>query len=173
MAVSEEHSTAQVRLASTDDVAELVPLNEGLFVEDAGTRDPFTVKGFDSRDYFSELIADGSRNVVWAADVGGAVVGYVVGRFKDSGDLRSVSTAVLESMFVHPDHRNARVGTALVEAFLRWAQELGAGSAVVTAYAENAGAIRIYERFGWRPKHVTFDMAVSGRGGSTDGIIQV
>lgn len=150
-----------VRPATMEDAPAVVPLNEGLFAEDAGTRDPFTnPSGFDRFEYFTELIADGRRNVAWAADVGGGVVGYLVGRFREPDDFRRVSTGVLESMFVHPDHRNAGVGTALVETFLQWARDNGAGSVAVTAYAENTDAIRFYERFGWRPKHVTLDMAM-------------
>lgn len=133
----------------------------GLFTEDSGTRDPFTSPdGFDRHEYYAELIADGERNAVWAADVNGTVVGYLVGRYRDANDFRIVSTAVLESMFVHPDRRNAGVGAALVEAFLQWAKASAAGSVAVTAYAENTGAIRFYERFGLRPKHVTLDMAI-------------
>lgn len=159
MAASNEHSKAMVRLAATEDVAALVPLNEGLSAEDSGMRDPFAAHDFDRHEYFDELIADGERNVAWVAAAGDTVVGYLVGRYRDPSEMRRVSTCVLESMYVHPAYRNRRVGTALVETFLRWVRDTGAGSAVVTAYAENAGAIRFYGRFGWKPKHVTFDMA--------------
>jgi len=161
MAVSDLPSVTVVRPARTDDIPALVALNEGLSAEDAGTRDPFAnPNGFDRYEYYTELIADGERNVAWAAEIGGAAVGYLVGRLHDANDYRPVSTGVLESFFVHPDRRNAGVGSTLVEAFLQWARDAEAGRVVVTAYAENAGAIRFYRRFGWRPRDVTFDMAI-------------
>lgn len=160
MAASDEHIKVVVRRATKADVPALVLLNEGLSAEDAGTRDPFARHGFDRWEYFTDLADDGERNVVWVACAGDAGIGYLVGRFRDPSEMRRVSTGVLESMFVHPDHRNAGIGAALVETFLQWARTAGAGAVAVTAYAENTGAIRFYERFGWRPMHVTLDMAM-------------
>ncbi|NYH93436.1 GNAT family N-acetyltransferase [Actinopolymorpha rutila] len=153
--------SAAIRVAKPADIPPLSELNAGLFAEDAGTRDPFVAAEWPGRDtYVAELVADGRRNVAFVADVDGAAVGYLVGRLQDAGDFRPVVTAVLESMYVRPDRRDAGVGTALVHTFLAWANESGAGRVSVNAYCANTGAIRFYERFGLRSKTVTLDMAM-------------
>ena len=155
------HPTPVVRTATGPDIPALSVLNAGLFAEDAGTRDTFVNVEWPGRaKYFADLIADGKRNVAFVADVDGSPAGYLVGRLQDASDFRPVVTAVLESMYVHADHRNRGVGAALVQTFLAWAKDADAGRASVNAYCQNGGAIRFYERFGLRPKSITLDMAV-------------
>jgi GNAT superfamily N-acetyltransferase len=155
------HHTAAVRTAVGPDIPVLCDLNAGLFAEDAGTHDTFVNTEWSGRvDYFADLIADGKRNVAFVVDVAGSPAGYLVGRLQDASEFRPVVTAVLESMYVHPDRRDGGVGAALVREFLAWGTAAGAGRVSVTAYCANAGAIRFYERFGLRPKAVTLDMAV-------------
>lgn len=150
-----------VRKATTDDLPALVVLNEGLFNEDAGTRDPFVDLGWSGREtYLRELITDGERNIIWAADDGGQVVGYLVARLKDGNDIRPVRSAELESLYVQADRRNGGHGAALVEHFLGWAKGTGAARAVVHAYSANTSAIRFYERFGLRPRSTMLDLVL-------------
>jgi GNAT superfamily N-acetyltransferase len=155
------NSNPSVRPANDDDLDVLMELNVGLFTEDAHVRDPFVNPRWSGRrDYFVELIADGDRNVAWVANANGETVGYLVGRLQDANDFRSTTTAVLESMYVRAGQRNAGVGASLVRTFLEWARSRHAGRASVNAYTENAGAIRFYRRFGFRPKATTFDMSI-------------
>jgi ribosomal protein S18 acetylase RimI-like enzyme len=154
-----------VRKATIDDLPALTVLNESLFNEDAGTRDPFVDLEWSGREaYLRALVADGERNLIWVADAdadaGGQVVGYLVARLKDGNDIRPVLTAELESLYVQEDRRNGGHGAALVEHFLAWAKATGAGRAVVHAYAANTSAIRFYERFGMRPKSTMLDLAL-------------
>jgi ribosomal protein S18 acetylase RimI-like enzyme len=150
-----------VRKATIDDLPALTVLNEGLFNEDAGTRDPFVDLGWSGREaYLLALVDDGERNIIWVADDGGQVVGFLVARLKDGNDVRPVSSAELESLYIQQDRRNGGHGAALVQHFLGWAKEAGAGRAVVHAYTANTAAIRFYERFGMRPKSTMLDLAL-------------
>ncbi|WP_460515202.1 GNAT family N-acetyltransferase [Flindersiella endophytica] len=150
-----------VRKATASDLPALTVLNEGLFNEDAGTRDPFVDLGWSGRDaYLRELVADGERNVVWVAVDDGEAVGYLVARLKDGNDIRPVRSAELESLYVQGDRRNGGHGAALVEHFLGWAKAVGAARAVVHAYAANTAAIRFYERFGMRPRSTMLDVTL-------------
>ena len=63
--------------------------------------------------------------------------------------------ARLNSLWVLPEHRGLGIGGLLVEAFLDWARERGAPYAVVTAFAANPSAIRLYERHGFGSHTVT------------------
>jgi GNAT superfamily N-acetyltransferase len=68
--------------------------------------------------------------------------------------------ARLNSLWVLPEHRGSGVGGLLVEAFLDWARERGARYAVVTAFAANPAAIRLYEKHGFGAHTVTLRASV-------------
>lgn len=155
------NSTTVVRPATNDDMDALIRLNTGLFTEDSVQRDQFAARRWPGRrDYFVDLLADGELNIVWVADTGHATVGYLVGRLQDGIDIRPTTTAVLESMYVDAEQRNAGVGSSLIRTFLRWARTHRAGRASVNAYTENTDAIRFYQRLGFRPKTTTLDMSL-------------
>jgi ribosomal protein S18 acetylase RimI-like enzyme len=56
---------------------------------------------------------------------------------------------------VHPGHRDAGVGSALVRHFAGWARDRDAVQASVSAYAANEAAQRFYARHGFTPMTVT------------------
>lgn len=149
-----------IRRAAERDLPALVELNVGLSAEDAGQRDPFMNPDWPRHaggGYFENVIADADSLAV-VAELQTRVVGYLVGRLGAANSMRPVTTAVLESMYVHPEHRDRGTGTMLVRFFLRWAADREAGRVAVTAYAANDGALRFYERFGLHPRSVTLDM---------------
>jgi GNAT superfamily N-acetyltransferase len=150
----------EIRIAG--EATALAELNQLLYLEDAGTHDPFTdvdAARADAMNYFTGFLDDESTTAFLAMENGSAV-GYLSGRFHAKGLRRTVSTAELEGIYVRPEFRNRQVGTLLVDSFFRWAAERGAGRAAVSAYFENESARRFYERFGFAPKNVTLDMAL-------------
>lgn len=73
-----------------------------------------------------------------------------------------MGTAGLRHMTAHEvtdraatGHRRDGAGARLVEAFLAWAAEQGAGHTEVTAYTDNTDALRFYARRGFAPRLVT------------------
>jgi GNAT superfamily N-acetyltransferase len=152
----------EIRIAGDGDVPTIAELNTRLYREDAGSRDPFTdieAACEDALNYFTSFFKDDSTIAFLAAEEGSAA-GYLVGRFSASGLRRLVSTAELESIYVRDEFRGRRVGTLLVDAFLGWAAEKGAGRAAVTTYFANEPARRFYGRFGFTSKTVTLDLAM-------------
>ncbi|HEV7973526.1 GNAT family N-acetyltransferase [Amycolatopsis sp.] len=150
----------EIRIAG--DAAALAELNQLLYLEDAGTHDPFTdieAALADAMNYFTGFLDDESTTAFLAVE-NGSVAGYLAGRFYAKSLRRKVSTAELESIYVRPEFRNRQVGALLVDSFFRWAVERGAGRAAVNAYFANESARRFYERFGFAPKNVTLDMAL-------------
>jgi GNAT superfamily N-acetyltransferase len=150
----------EIRIAG--DAAALAELNQLLYLEDAGTHDPFTdieAALADAMNYFTGFLDDESTTAFLAVE-NGSVAGYLAGRFYAKSLRRKVSTAELESIYVRPEFRNRQVGALLVDSFFRWAAERGAGRAAVNAYFANESARRFYECFGFAPKNVTLDMAL-------------
>ena len=59
--------------------------------------------------------------------------------------------AHLEMVVVDEGHRQAGIGTALMEAATGWARERGAEEMVLTVWSDNAAAEALYGRLGYEP----------------------
>ena len=66
--------------------------------------------------------------------------------------------AEIESVHVHPDHRNGGVGTALVAEAVARARALGCYRVQLTSDARREDAHRFYARQGFAPSHVGFKL---------------
>ena len=66
----------------------------------------------------------------------------------------------MEKVFVKDGFRGLGAGSALVKAFIEWSKEMGVSRVFVRAYADNVGAIELYERFGFRPYILGLAMAI-------------
>jgi GNAT superfamily N-acetyltransferase len=148
----------RVRRAQQGDVEAYLTVATGLWQEDAGTHDP-EVMNIDwpaqhGRDWFQTLVADPDR-VCLLAEVDGDLAGGLVGTYPELIPVVRQREARLNSLWVLPAHRGAGIGGLLVEAFLDWCREVGAPYAVVTAFAANANAIRLYENHGFGAHTVT------------------
>ena len=156
-----------IRVVEPADIDALVASVAGLFAEDAGASDPGVDTTWPDREgagYYSGLIGDDAclLALAWAGDrgAGDRVVGHLVGKLREPTDLNRDRIAVLESIRVHPDARNAGVGSLLVDHFRDWARRHDAGQASVTAYAVNTAAQRFYARHGFVPSLVTMRAAL-------------
>jgi ribosomal protein S18 acetylase RimI-like enzyme len=148
----------RIRRAAAGDVESYLTVATGLWNEDAGTHDP-EVMNTDwptqhGREWFESLLGDDDR-VGLFAEVDGALAGGLMGSYPELTPFVRQREARLNSLWVLPDHRGLGVGGLLVEAFLGWARERGAAYAVVTAFAANPSAIRLYERHGFGSHTVT------------------
>lgn len=105
------------------------------------------------REYVSWL-EDGTGLLFLARREGaGEVVGYAVCRLLPSGptfDFGPVRGEV-ESLAVSPQARGEGVGTALLGAVRTELQRRGHSHWSIGVAAANAGALRLYERLGFRP----------------------
>ena len=146
-----------VRRARAEDVAGIVVSSSLLFAEDGGERDPSLNVDWPrlhGAEAFTAALQDPGR-LLLAAVRDGEVVGHLSGSMSGPTAMRPVGSATLMALYVRPEHRRARVGARLVDAFLAWAREGGAAHAEVTASAGNADGIRFYEREEFRPQAVT------------------
>jgi len=93
----------------------------------------------------SSDLEEGLRNGrLWVATVpDDEVVGFALARVV--GD-----NAHLDELDVLPDHGRRGIGTALVEAFLRWARDSGFSGATLTTLQHVPWNAPFYERFGFQ-----------------------
>ncbi|WP_248895527.1 GNAT family N-acetyltransferase [Haloplanus halobius] len=102
--------------------------------------------------------ADGSLTV--ARDEDGDLVGFV--RYGiDSGPLTQDATrGVVRDLFVVPSRRREGVGGTLLDAAESCLRDRGAEVITLDAMARNDDAVRFYERRGYRPHRIEFELEV-------------
>jgi GNAT superfamily N-acetyltransferase len=97
---------------------------------------------------------------VLVAERAGAVVGVcqliVFRHLQAHGGL----CGEIESVHVHPDHRGAGIGAALMEAAIARARRLGCYRVQLTSNLARSDAHRFYERLGFVPSHLGFKLVL-------------
>ena len=92
-----------------------------------------------------------SRDQVIIAEVDGQMAGFA--QFGRAGSLAEASREcdrAVRKLYVLSDYQNQGIGGALMEAALRQLQREGAGRVFLDVWDQNYGAIRFYERHGFR-----------------------
>jgi len=151
-----EHKNLRIRKATRADADVLYGLicaladYERLPRPDAEARERLMRDGFGPSPRFD----------AWLAEIDGKPVGYAVTFFTYSTFLAQPSL-YLEDIFVLPEHRAQRVGTALFKHCVRVAYEAGCGRMEWQVLDWNTPAISFYQRMGaarlqgWLPYRLT------------------
>ena len=136
VAVHHAHQTAMPELAP--------------YVDDEGTwreHRPLYVSLFERPDTF-----------LFLARIDGELVGYALGCVAPAAEGWAVDTwrvgdriGELESLSVLPDHRGEGIGSKLLDAVDEEFTTLGVGDVVIGALPGNTGALKLYERRGFKP----------------------
>jgi ribosomal protein S18 acetylase RimI-like enzyme len=100
---------------------------------------------------YTEWLRSGDARLL-IAERSGRAVGYLMLRFMGGASTWDIGERVaeIESLSVLASERGQGVGAALVSA----ARELGAERLLVSVVHANAGALRFYEREGFKPFYV-------------------
>jgi GNAT superfamily N-acetyltransferase len=150
----------EIRRAAAADVDGFVASSAGLFAEDAAAFDDTVDIDWPRKhgaQRFLDAIIDPYRLVLVAIGPTGAVVGHLAGLLSEPTAMRPVRVATLSSLYVYAEHRDAGIGTRLVNEFRSWARLRETDRMEVTAYANNAGALRFYQRHGFAAQSVVLE----------------
>ena len=108
------------------------------------------------RAAYSDWLTEGGFGVIAEHDE--EVIGYAIvsiGGPDETWDL-GPCTAELQTLVVHPAWRGSGLGASLVEAVDTELERRGIADLLVGVVAGNVGAVRFYERLGWRRRYVVF-----------------
>lgn len=105
----------------------------------------------EAAGYAQRAQANAPGFAVFVAEVEGCVVGHIVVLVDESLSRHyGLRWGVLRSLAVDPEHHHQGIGTALIERGLEWMREQGCEHAEVATDQNNIGAIRAYEKCGFR-----------------------
>jgi predicted N-acetyltransferase YhbS len=102
--------------------------------------------GYEGGSFRPSRFRSGTRTFVAEAD-DGTVIGLLLGAFVDLG-IADETSGYLEELVIDTDHRGARIGDALVEAWKSWLRSEGVQLGFVSTTPD--GPQRFYERCGFR-----------------------
>ncbi|KAG2184379.1 hypothetical protein INT43_000288 [Umbelopsis isabellina] len=110
------------------------------------------------------VVTDGSQKVVACVGLR-PFKGFADTSMKDYQIDRPATTQVCEMkrLYVMPDYRRFKIGGVLVEKLFAAAKEIGYTSMVLDTLPRLAGAIKLYERYGFKEMQGCIDDAGYGR----------
>lgn len=146
----------RLRVATLPDVPAMVALGQE-FIKEA--------PNYQGRDYvteyaekhFTNLIKGGG--VIFLVEHQEQIIGGFVGRM--GGDwFNDIKIAFDDVLYVAPDFRKSRAAYMLIQAFIRWAQLMGADriQCGTTTGVESAACIRLYKHFGFTEYGTVLDL---------------
>jgi ribosomal protein S18 acetylase RimI-like enzyme len=98
---------------------------------------------------FDALLRDELRGAVWIARRGPELAGYVVLALRHSMEFGGLA-GIIDDLFVPPQFRRQRVGSALLSALLEACRTLHVAAVHVEVGPNNLGALALYQAFGLR-----------------------
>ena len=144
----------RIRSATQDDLEQIV----GIYVMDplVGDHQPASIEIDEAyREVFTQIDEDPNQLLLVAehqGEITGTVqvtcIQYLLGRL--------IKTAVVEALFVHPDHVNNGIGTLLMKEAEKWAKKNNCYSVRLTSNRKRAEAHRFYEKLNYVDDHLAF-----------------
>lgn len=142
----------KIRTATLDDMDLLLAFEQGVIKAER----PFDVTlGADPITYYNleELILSNDASLV-VAEIKGKIIGSGYALLKPARHyLNHEFYSYLGFMFTLPEYRGMGVNTKIIENLKQWSYSKGLKELRLTVYDENHGAIRAYEKAGFK-KHI-------------------
>ncbi|MFZ1759233.1 MAG: GNAT family N-acetyltransferase [Streptococcus suis] len=113
----------------------------------------------------AELVAlfENPDKPIFVFELEGQVVGHLFCEFRTtSGDvLEPIKTLFIDDLCVASSVRGQKIGEQLYEFALSYAKEQGCHNLTLDVWADNAGAVRFYERQGMKPQKFRMERIIN------------
>ena len=108
-----------------------------------------------------QMLTDGERPILVAADENDEVLGYAFCIFQQHPDhnvLTDVRTLYVDDICVDEQHRGQHIGRALYDAVVSLARENGCYNVTLNVWTCNPAAMKFYEACGMLPQKIGMEM---------------
>src|SRR5688572_4914986 len=138
-----------IRAANLSDLELLLKFEQAI-IENERPFDETIRSGDDVHYYDLEALISSPDAEVVVAEVGGEIIGSGYARIERSDPyLKHKEHSYLGFMYVVPEHRGKGINKKIVGALEDWTLSRGVTEMQLEVYAENAVAIRAYEKSGY------------------------
>lgn len=140
-----------IRKAQTEDFADILRLNQGLFDFESQFNHGYNLKWTYSaagRAYFTERLAN-ENALFFIAEVDEKTIGYILAHVTFHSYRNSNPSCEIENMFIEAPYRRKKIGSMLIETVKKYAQERGVRRLRVGAIAQNDRALQFYRSHGF------------------------
>lgn len=152
----------RIRRAMVGDVAVLAALHDEvhrIHVEARPEQFQSAAEGVLEQRFREWLAASDAK--VWAAGIDGNVVGYAVQLLRHREPhpiVRERTWWEIDNLGVTASQRSRGIGTALIQTFIEDARQTGIPDVELSSWAFNTAAHRAFEKAGFTPKHIRFEL---------------
>jgi len=146
-----------IRNATIADLSALLTLEQSII--DAERPFDSQIREGDTTYYdFDALISNPDSSVV-VADTGNKIIGSGYAQIRESKECFTVeSHCYLGFIFVVPEYRGTGVARRIIESLTEWGSSMGTDYFLLDVYSANTGAIRAYEKFGFKKLSVKMEL---------------
>lgn len=140
-----------IRRASKEDIPRIAELLlEVQKVHSDARPDLFTAGARKYTDGELEEILSDETKPVFAAELGGRIVGYAfcIISSPQSHTLRPVRTLYIDDLCVDNNYRGHHIGTKLYNYVVSYAKSEGCYNVTLNVWADNKNAVKFYEKIG-------------------------
>ncbi len=145
----------RAKKSDTDDINRL--LYEVHKVHSDARPDIFKVGGKKYTESELEAIISDDKRPIFVAEESGKVLGYafcIYKRFINDNSLTDIKTLYIDDLCVDEEARGKHIGKKLYEYVLDYASHNGFYNVTLNVWADNAGAVKFYEKLGLRVQKI-------------------
>lgn len=152
-----------IRLATEADIPVLTSLLQDILqVHHQARPDIFKVAGQKFSEVELKALLNDPDKPVFVYELEGQVVGHLFCELATAtGDvLEPVKTLFIDDLCVASSARGQKIGEQLYDFALTYAKEQGCHNLTLDVWADNAGAVRFYERLGMVPQKFRMEQII-------------
>ncbi|HFI0384843.1 TPA: N-acetyltransferase family protein [Streptococcus suis] len=153
-----------IRLARQADIPVLINLLQDILQVHHQVRpDIFRSSGQKFSEDDLKALLDNPAKPIFVYEVDGQVVGHLFCELRTAtGDvLEPVKTLFIDDLCVASAVRGQKIGEQLYEFALSYAKEQDCHNLTLDVWADNAGAVRFYERQGMKPQKFRMEQIIN------------
>ncbi|HFI0214110.1 TPA: N-acetyltransferase family protein [Streptococcus suis] len=152
-----------IRKARLSDIPVLIKLLQDILqVHHQARPDIFRSSGQKFSEEDLKALLDNQAKPIFVYEVDGQVVGHLFcGLSTAKSDvLEPVKTLFIDDLCVASTARGQKIGEQFYDFALSYAKEQGCHNLTLDVWADNAGAVRFYERLGMKPQKFRMEQII-------------
>ncbi len=139
-----------IREAATNDIPVLLDLEQQV-VEFERQYNP-SIRSKDVYYYDLSQLIESNESQLLVGEKDGQIIATGYASIRESkASVEHTIHSYIGFMYVAPEHRGKGISQQIMDCLIKWSQTQGISYIYLDVYAENAGAVRAYQKAGFKP----------------------